>query len=174
MKNSKSNSNNHNATHRVLYFKVAKHWHDELVNSDTSDEWLTEHGNASHAIVRKLTHELKQKSETCHELLRTRLADLNLGLNEDEAFFELQEGIQPYGIFGKLEELYSSNSILIGKTEELIVAMRDIQDDRTASLLARMRNLQLERHKLYARFFQPGHVAFEVSKDNVGGTLGDN
>jgi len=164
-KNSAPLGTNH-AFHRSLYFKVAKHWHNELVNADTSEEWFTEHGSASHAIVRKLAWELKQKSESCHELLRTRLFDLNLSLNEDEAFAELQEGIQPYGIYGKLEELYSTNSILISQSEDLIIAMRNIADDRTASLLARMRNLQLERHQLYSRFFQPGHVVFEVNSSS--------
>ncbi len=167
--NTVSPSDDH-TRNRPLYLKVARHWHRELINSDTSEEWFTDHGSVSQAIVRKLAYELKQKSENCHELLRTRLSNLNLSLNEDEAFCKLQEGVQPYGIYGKLEELYSINSVLIGKSEELIVAMRDIEDNQTASLLTRMRNLQLERHQLYSKFFQPGHIAYELDGNSSRGS----
>ncbi|MFK8054997.1 MAG: hypothetical protein AB8F78_02655 [Saprospiraceae bacterium] len=162
------------ADHRALYCLVAKHWHEELVNADVSDEWLTQHAGDAPAIVRKLILELKQKSEVCHELLRNRLTDLNLGLKEDEAFSKLRPGVQLYGLMGKLEELYTSNAMLTGRSEELIASMRGVQDGRTASLLARMRNIQLDRHKLYARFFQPGHSNVEVTKRDFGYTPGDN
>jgi len=164
MKSSSSESKgNPENNHRSLYQRVAKHWQDELINSDTSDEWLTQHSSSSPSIVRKLIMELKQKSEVCHELLRTRLSDLNLALKEDEAFTAISKEIHPYGLMGKLEELYTNNSMLTGRSEELIAKLRGVQDDRTASLMARMRNIQLERHQLYSRFFQPGHVAFEKS-----------
>lgn len=163
-----SASNNENPSQRELYHLVAKHWHHELVNADAADEWLMQQASSAPSIVRKLILELKQKSEICHDLLRCRLADLNLGLNETEAFSIIEPTLQPYGLMGKLEELYTTNAMLTGRSEELISTMRKLQDGRTASLLARMRNIQLERHQLYARFFQPGHISFKASIKGFG------
>lgn len=166
--NRKPPSSGDSKGHRELYTLVAQHWHHELVNADASDEWLTLQASAAPSIVRKLIIELKQKSEVCHDLLRCRLVDLNLSLNKDEAFSIKDTMAQPYGLLGKLEELYTTNAMLTGKSEELIATMRKLQDGRTASLLARMRNIQLERHQLYERFFQPGYIGFSASTKSFG------
>jgi len=166
--NRKCPSGGDSKAHRELYNMVAQHWHQEVVNADASDEWLTQHAAAAPSVVRKLIFELKQKSEVCHELLRYRLTDLNLNLNKDEAFSIIDPTEQPYGLLGKLEELYTTNAMLTGKSEELIATMRKLEDGRTASLITRMRNIQLERHKLYERFFQPGYIGFQASNDAFG------
>jgi len=174
MKNNDLDPRKNNKNHATLYQKVLNHCQDELINSNVSDEWLSHQAKSSHAIVRKLIIELKQRSEVCHELLRDRLVDLNLSLEQEEDITKSSFGIQSFGSIKQLRELYTSNAILTGKSEELLVELRRVQDGRTASLLARMRNIQLERHKFYTEFFQTDRDTYKSSKTNFETNFGEN
>jgi hypothetical protein len=147
--------------HRNIYSRVGGLWIEEFSNSQAANTWLSQNSQSSPALVRKLIHELKARSATSLELLENRLADLRIKVAENTPLPQHGEML-PFGCMGKMQELYALNAKLTGLSEELIAQLRGVQDNRTASLVARLRNIQLERHQLYQRFFQPGHIQHSV------------